>query len=86
MYCEEKQEWKKRMKNNPIKRYAKDSMTLVGTGIGLSVGAGVIGAVGGNAGIINPLSKGIGMVAPLVGMQAGIGIISDLKKKYSKKY
>ena len=69
-----------------IKGYAKDSMTLVGTGIGLSVGAGVIGAAGGNAGMITPLAKGVGTLGSLNVLKTTTGIISDIGKKFKKKY
>ena len=69
-----------------IKGFTKDSMTLVKTGFGLSVGAGVIGAVGGNAGMIAPLAKGVGTLGSLTVMKTTTGIISDIGKKIKKKY
>ena len=70
-----------------LKKYKKDSMNLLKTGVGLSVGSSIVSSVGGNASFITPMAKGVGTLGSLVTLKAATGILQDsIKKKYKKKY
>lgn len=65
-----------------IKGYAKDTLTLGITGVGLGLGASIAGE---SAAPLGSLSKGIGSLGNIVALKAGIGILSDTNKSLKKK-
>lgn len=63
---------------NNLHTFQKKAGTIVATGIGLSVGAGVVSELGGNAAPINTLAKGLSPISSLVVADA---VLSSLPKK-----
>lgn len=70
---------------NRIKSYGKDAMGITVTGIGLGVGASVLGGVGGNVGAVSKLSAGLSPIASLTTAKHTIGILGDINKDVKKK-
>jgi len=72
------------------KKYAKDSLMMVGTGITLGVGSSVLGSLGGSA--ANSAQSGLGKMSsamPIMGSIYGAGMVmdslDDLKKSAKRK-
>jgi hypothetical protein len=68
-----------------LKSFGKDAMVLTATGVGLGVGASVVGSAGGNVAAIGTLSKGMTPIASLTVAKHTIGILGDVNKDIKKK-
>lgn len=64
-----------------INKYAKDTLTLGVTGIGLGIASSISGGAA-----VAPLSKGIGTVGSVVALTTSIDLLNDSIKKTKRKY
>ena len=71
-----------------MKKYGKDSVSIVKTGVILGVGAGVVTSAGGNAGGVGAMAGMMPVVGSVTGGGMVLGALSELspKKKKRKKY
>lgn len=69
------------MSQDRFKGFARESLTLAGTGIGISVLSGLD-----ETGASSALASGVGKIAPLIPFKTSIGVLSDINKKLNKRY
>lgn len=70
-----------------MKKYGKDSVSIVKTGVILGVGAGVVTSAGGNAGGVGAMAGMMPVVGSVTGGGMVLGALSELSpKKKKRKY
>jgi len=68
-----------------VKKLKKSALDLTTAGLTIGVGAGLIGAAGGNPGAITPLSRALPVVGTIAGGGIVVGQLRELNKSTKRK-
>lgn len=67
-----------------VKEYAKNSLLIGATGIGIGLGTSIVSDAGGDTAALGKLGKGLGPIASLTTLKTSTDILGEIK--FKKRY